>query len=196
MAGKFEIKSGKTGKFRFNLKSSNGQVILTSEAYESRSAAVKGITSVKNNAGNDKRFERKTAKDGSPFFVMKAANGEPIGKSEMYKTKSSMENGVASVGKHAPGAPVADAGNGKPAAKKAAKPRAKSAAKSAAKPAAKKGAAKPAAKKAAAKSAAKPAAKKAAAKKPAAKKPAAKKAAAKKPAAKKAARKKPAAKKK
>lgn len=162
MAGKFEIKAGKTGKFRFNLKASNGQIILTSEAYDSRAAAVKGITSVKKNAGNDKRFERKTAKDGSPYFVMKAANGEPIGKSEMYKTVKSMENGVASVGKHAPDAPVADAAAAaaKPAAKAAAKPAAKPAAKAAAKPAAK-----PAAKKAA-----KPAAKKPAAKKPAAKK--------------------------
>lgn len=109
MAGKFEIKAGRTGKFRFNLKASNGQVILTSEAYESRSAANKGITSVRKNATNDKRFERKTAKDGSAYFVLKASNGEPIGKSEMYKTKASMENGIASVGKNAPDAPVADA---------------------------------------------------------------------------------------
>lgn len=109
MAGKFEIKAGKTGKFRFNLKASNGQVILTSEAYESRSAAVKGVTSVKKNAGNEKRFERKTAKDGSPYFVLKASNGEPIGKSEMYSSKSSMENGILSVGKNAPDAPVVDA---------------------------------------------------------------------------------------
>ncbi len=154
MAGKFEIKAGKTGKFRFNLKASNGQIVLTSEAYESRSSAVKGITSVKKNAGNDKRFERKTAKDGSPYFVMKAANGEPIGKSEMYKSTKSMENGVASVAKNAPDAPVVDA-DAKPAAKPvakaaAAKPAAKPAAKAATKPAAKKPAAKkPAAKKAA-----------------------------------------------
>ncbi|MBV9215224.1 MAG: YegP family protein [Acidobacteria bacterium] len=109
MAGKFEIKKGGTGKFRFNLKASNGQVILTSEAYDSRAAAVKGIESVKRNAGTDARFERKTAKDGSVYFVLKAGNGEPIGKSEMYKTKASMENGVASVGKHAGDAPVVDA---------------------------------------------------------------------------------------
>jgi len=108
MPGKFEIKSGKTGKFRFNLKASNGQVILTSEAYETRSAAVKGITSVKKNAGNDKRFERKAAKDGSVYFILKASNGEPIGKSEMYKTKRSLENGIASVGRNAPEAPVGD----------------------------------------------------------------------------------------
>ena len=109
MAGKFEIKTGKTGKFRFNLKASNGQIILTSEAYESRAAAVKGVASVKKNAVNDKRFERKTAKDGSPYFVLKASNGEPIGKSEMYNSKASMENGIASVGKNAPDAPVVDA---------------------------------------------------------------------------------------
>ena len=109
MPAKFEIKAGRTGKFRFNLKASNGQVILTSEAYETRGAATKGITSVKKNAGNDKRFERKTAKDGSAYFVMKAANGEPIGKSEMYKTTRSMENGIASVGRNAPEAPVVDA---------------------------------------------------------------------------------------
>jgi uncharacterized protein YegP (UPF0339 family) len=109
MPGKFEIKTGKSGKFSFNLKASNGQVILSSESYDSRKGAEGGIASVKKNAGNDGRFERKTAKDGSAYFVLKAANGEPIGKSEMYKTKRSMENGIASVSKNAPDAPVADA---------------------------------------------------------------------------------------
>lgn len=109
MAGKFEIKTAKNGKVHFNLKASNGQVLLTSEKYESRQGAEGGIASVKKNAGSDARFERKTAKDGSSYFVMKAANGEPLGKSEMYKTKRSMENGIASVGKNAPDAPIADA---------------------------------------------------------------------------------------
>ncbi len=108
MAGKFEIKAGKNGKFYFNLKASNGQVILTSETYSDRKAAEKGIDSVRRNAGNDGRFERKTAKDGSPYFVLKAGNGEPIGKSEMYKSVKSMENGIASVAKNAPDAPVVD----------------------------------------------------------------------------------------
>ena len=109
MPGKFEIKAGKIGKYRFNLKSSNGQIILSSESYDSRSGAENGIESVRKNAGNEARFERKTAKDGSAFFILKAANGEPIGKSEMYKTKRSMENGIASVGRNAAGATVADA---------------------------------------------------------------------------------------
>lgn len=109
MPGKFEITTGKNGKFRFNLKASNGQIILTSEAYDSRKGAEGGIASVKKNAANNARFERKTAKDGSAYFVLKASNGEPIGKSEMYKTVKSMENGIASVGKNAPDAPVVDA---------------------------------------------------------------------------------------
>jgi len=109
MAGKFEIKEGKNGKFRFNLKSSNGQIVLSSESYDSRSGAMSGIESVRKNAGNDGRFERKTAKDGSAFFVLKAANGEPIGKSEMYASKRSMENGIVSVGKNAADAAVVDA---------------------------------------------------------------------------------------
>lgn len=109
MAGKFEIKTGKSGKFSFNLKASNGQVILSSESYDSRKGAEGGIASVKKNASTDARFERKTAKDGSAYFVLKASNGEIIGKSEMYKSAASRDNGIASVGKNAPDAPVVDA---------------------------------------------------------------------------------------
>ncbi len=36
MAGKFEIKEGTSGKFRFNLKAGNGQIILSSETYETK----------------------------------------------------------------------------------------------------------------------------------------------------------------
>jgi uncharacterized protein YegP (UPF0339 family) len=101
MAGKFVVKTAKNGKVHFNLKASNGQIILTSEKYESRSGAMSGIESVKKNASTDARFERKKGKDGSSYFVLKAANGEPLGRSEMYKTTSSMENGIASVGRNA-----------------------------------------------------------------------------------------------
>ena len=50
MAAKFVLKKGSTGKFHFNLIATNGQVIATSEAYESKAAAVNGIESVKKNA--------------------------------------------------------------------------------------------------------------------------------------------------
>jgi uncharacterized protein YegP (UPF0339 family) len=50
MAGKFELYQDKAGKYRFRLKSSNGQVIATGEAYESKAAAQNGIESVQKNA--------------------------------------------------------------------------------------------------------------------------------------------------
>ena len=49
-AGKFVLKKGTTGKFHFNLLASNGQVIATSESYESKASALNGIESVKKHA--------------------------------------------------------------------------------------------------------------------------------------------------
>ena len=48
--GRFEKKETKNGKHRFNLKAANGQVIGTSESYESTSGRDNGIASVMKNA--------------------------------------------------------------------------------------------------------------------------------------------------
>ena len=108
MAGTFVIEAGKTGKIRFNLRSGNHQVILSSETYDTKASAQNGIESVRKNATDDSRYERKTAKDGSAYFVLKAKNGETIGKSEMYTSTSGMENGIKSVAANAPTATVID----------------------------------------------------------------------------------------
>ena len=52
MAGKFELKKAASGQFHFNLKAGNGEIIATSEMYESKSAAKNGIDSVKKNAAD------------------------------------------------------------------------------------------------------------------------------------------------
>lgn len=106
--GKFEIKSTSTGKTMFNLKAGNGQVILTSQSYASMDGCKNGIESVRTNSQTDGQFERKTAKDGSPFFTLNATNGQVIGKSEMYNSTAAMENGIASIKKNAPDATVED----------------------------------------------------------------------------------------
>lgn len=46
----FEKKTTDSGKFRFNLKATNGQVIGTSQNYESESGCDNGMASVKRNA--------------------------------------------------------------------------------------------------------------------------------------------------
>jgi uncharacterized protein YegP (UPF0339 family) len=43
-------RGARPAKSRFNLVATNGQVIATSEAYESKASAIKGIESVKRNA--------------------------------------------------------------------------------------------------------------------------------------------------
>jgi uncharacterized protein YegP (UPF0339 family) len=50
MSGKFVLKKGDSGKFHFNLIASNGQVIATSQHYESKQSALHGIKSVQTNA--------------------------------------------------------------------------------------------------------------------------------------------------
>jgi hypothetical protein len=50
MAGRFVLKKGQSGKFHFNLVAGNGQVIATSEAYNSKEAALNGIESVRKNS--------------------------------------------------------------------------------------------------------------------------------------------------
>jgi uncharacterized protein YegP (UPF0339 family) len=50
--GKFVLRRGTTGKFRFNLLSPNGKVIASSEAYESKTAALRGVESVRNYASS------------------------------------------------------------------------------------------------------------------------------------------------
>lgn len=104
--GKFVISQRKNGEYQFNLKATNGQVILASEGYTTLAACKNGIESVKKNSQEDARFERKEAKDGSPYFNLKASNGQIIGKSEMYSSVASRDNGIESVKKNAPEAEV------------------------------------------------------------------------------------------
>ena len=62
MPGKFVVKKGTTGKFRFNLLSTNGQVVATSEAYNSKASAMGGVRAVKALA-DDAAIEDQTTKE-------------------------------------------------------------------------------------------------------------------------------------
>lgn len=108
MAGKFVIKKTKNGQFMFNLKASNGEIILTSEMYKSKSGLKNGIKSVKTNAEASKNFKTLTAKNGQPYFVLRAGNYQVIGNSEMYSSTNALENGIESVMKNAPDAAIDD----------------------------------------------------------------------------------------
>lgn len=108
MAGKFEIYEDNAGEYRFRLKASNGQNILSSEGYTSRASCLKGIESVKTNAPDDARYERKETSSGKYMFNLKAANHQVIGTSQQYESAASRDNGIESVKKHAPEAKVVE----------------------------------------------------------------------------------------
>jgi len=94
MAASFRLRQAADGQWTFNLTAENNQIILTSETYTTKQAALNGIESVRANGAVAERFERRKSKDGREYFVLKAANHEIIGTSEMYVTKSNAERGV------------------------------------------------------------------------------------------------------
>ena len=118
--GKFVIRNTKTG-VKFDLKAGNGEVIVTSEVYASQAACKNGVESVRKNAPvaavedqtvegfaveKHPKFEIYTDKAGEFRFRLKATNGQIIAVGEGYKAKASCVNGIESVKKNAPDAPV------------------------------------------------------------------------------------------
>ena len=119
--GKFIIKQTASG-YKFDLKAGNGEIILTSEVYNSKDACVNGANSIKKNCVGGvedqtvtpvaevkhPKFELYQDKAGEYRFRLKAGNGEIIGASEGYKTKAGCENGIESVKKNAPEAEIVE----------------------------------------------------------------------------------------
>lgn len=95
-SGGYELFQGKDDQWYFNLKSANQQIILSSEGYQSKASALKGIESVKANAQTE-QFEHRASVANQPYFVLKAKNGEVIGRSQMYRRKAGCDKGIRSV---------------------------------------------------------------------------------------------------
>lgn len=100
--GKFVISKRTNGEFQFNLKASNGQTILASEGYSTKTSCENGIESVKKNSQDDSKYDKKTSTNGKYYFNLKATNGQIIGNSEMYESASGRDNGIESVKSNAP----------------------------------------------------------------------------------------------
>ena len=120
--GKFVVRKTNTG-VKFDLKATNGQVIATSEVYNSDAACKNGIESVKKNAPvaavenqtvegfetlKNPKFEIYLDKAGEYRFRLKAKNGQVIATSEGYTSLDGCENGIESVKKNAPDAEIVE----------------------------------------------------------------------------------------
>lgn len=118
--GKFVIKATASG-IKFDLKAGNGEIIASSEIYNSLEACRKGIASVKKNAPvaavenhtakgfsakKHPKFEVYKDKAGEFRFRLKSVNGKVIAVSEGYKALVSCLNGMEAVKKNAPDAEI------------------------------------------------------------------------------------------
>lgn len=117
--GKFVIQETASG-CKFNLLASNGQVIATSEVYDTAAACRNGVESVMKCAPEanfadltvegeqpaNPKFELYEDKAGQYRFRLKARNGQIIAASEGYSSRSACENGIESVRKNAADATV------------------------------------------------------------------------------------------
>lgn len=99
MSSKFDIFTGKNGQFYFHFKSSNGEIILASEAYTTKEACKKAVEAVKKYATEEKYFEKKDTGNDKHMFNLKAANGEVIGSSQIYSSTESRQKGIDSLKK-------------------------------------------------------------------------------------------------
>ena len=96
-SGSYEIKKAKNGQFYFNLKAKNTEIILSSEQYTTKTGCKRGIASVQSNSSNKDGYDRKEAKNGKHYFVLKAKNHQIIGKSQMYSSATGIGKGIKSV---------------------------------------------------------------------------------------------------
>ena len=106
--GRFQLYTDARGQFRFRLRAGNGEIILRSQGYATREGAENGISSVKENARLDERYERRQSESGH-WFNLKAANGQVIGTSEGYASAQGRDKGIRSCMANAPAAVVEEA---------------------------------------------------------------------------------------
>lgn len=108
MAGKYLIHAAGKDQFHWDLKAGNAETILSSEMYSAKQGAETGIESCRANSSKDTSYSRLTSKNIQPYFVLKAANGEIIGTSQMYGSEAARDHGITACMKEGPSAVTQD----------------------------------------------------------------------------------------
>jgi uncharacterized protein YegP (UPF0339 family) len=95
-AGKLSFWQAADGQWHFNVKSGNGGILLTSEAYTGRTGAINGALSVLENGVDNAQYVIKPAANGGFSLTLKAANGATIAFAQVYSSKSNATRAVTS----------------------------------------------------------------------------------------------------
>jgi len=99
---RLDVAVGETGKFHFNFFARNGEKVLSSESYTTDAAAFNGAFAVQTEGQSTAAYSLKQNTSGGFYFTVKALNGQVIGVSQQYTTKSGAESGMASLQKLLP----------------------------------------------------------------------------------------------
>ncbi|MBP6631753.1 MAG: YegP family protein [Kofleriaceae bacterium] len=93
----FDVWQNEGGAWFFHMTASNGQTLLSSEAYENRVGALSGLLSVLDNGGLTSRYTTKKGTDGKYYVSLKAANGATIATAQGYKSKSNATRAITAM---------------------------------------------------------------------------------------------------
>jgi len=105
----FQVFRGLDGQYYFHLRAGNGEIVLQSQGYSRRTSAVNGTASVRSHGTSVARYQVRDAADGQAYFVLVAVNGQVIGVSETYATRSNAERAVSAVADLVRGTTIAQA---------------------------------------------------------------------------------------
>jgi uncharacterized protein len=95
--GKFITLTGSDGRYYFILVASNGQIILSSEGFTTDYERDSSIHAIHAKMILSSSFEKKMSSDGKYYFILRAADGEIIGHSELYGSAAGRDNGIEAV---------------------------------------------------------------------------------------------------
>jgi hypothetical protein len=94
---KFEVFKGLDEKYYFRLRAANGEIVLASQGYKSKQSAKKGVESIRTNGGDLESYEVRDAQNDQAYFVLKAGNGQVIGRGELYVSRSNAERAIETI---------------------------------------------------------------------------------------------------
>ncbi len=89
-----EIKKHKNSTYQFELKTSTGQILLSSIPFPNEEVTKKKVEELHPLITKQTSFERRTNHSGKFHFNLKDANGSVIGNSQLYSSEAGMENGI------------------------------------------------------------------------------------------------------
>ena len=95
----YELKRS-AGKYLFNLKGEQHEVLLTSGYFPKKAEALAAIEVVRKLAMDAKAFELCRAATGSRFFVLKAGEKDVLARSELFDSEGAAWRAMQAASKH------------------------------------------------------------------------------------------------